>query len=344
MPLKLTRRHGSKYWYIRGTVRGIAVDESTGLADRSAAEEVRARREWEILQASVFGRRATATFLAAAVSYLEAGGEARFLRPIVDHFKATMLEHIDQAAIDAAARKLYPGRSPATVNRQLYTPIAAVLNHAHRIGLCERRVVARPAQPSGRVRWITPIEAERLIAACSPHLRSLVIFLLGTGARVSEALYLQWPQVDLARGHASFLATKNGTDRGVPLHPRVVAELANLPGREGAVFRRPDGAPYAYRDHAGGQIKRAFATSCRRAGIERFRPHDCRHTWATWLYASTRDLAGLMRLGGWRSERMVLRYAHINVADLAPAIRQLPWGNSGEGEKIAPIFSVVRGG
>jgi integrase len=272
------------------------------------------------------------------------GRRVQILRPILDHFGASPLARVDQAAINAAARKLYPGRSPATLNRQLYTPIAAILNNAHRVGLCEHRMVARPAQPVGRVRWISPSDAERLIAMCSPHLRPLVIFLLGTGARVSEALYLQWPQVELARGHVSFLATKNGTDRGVPLHPRVVAELANLPGREGAVFRRPDGAPYAYRDHAGGQIKRAFATACRRAGIESFRPHDCRHTWATWLYASTRDLAGLMRLGGWRSERMVLRYAHVNVADLAPAIRQLPWGNSGEGEKIAPIFSVVRGG
>jgi integrase len=278
------------------------------------------------------------------MTYMEAGGESRFLRPILDHFGASPLASVDQAAINAAARKLYPGRSPATLNRQLYTPIAAILNNAHRVGLCEHRMVARPVQPLGRVRWITPLEAERLIAMCSPHLRPLVIFLLGTGARVSEALYLQWPQVELARGHVSFLATKNGTDRGVPLHPRVVAELANLPGREGAVFRRPDGAPCASRDHAGGQIKRAFATACRRAGIESFRPHDCRHTWATWLYASTRDLAGLMRLGGWRSERMVLRYAHVNVADLAPAIRQLPWGNSGEGGKIAPIFSVVTEG
>jgi hypothetical protein len=48
MPLKVVRRHGSPYFYIRGTVRGISVDESTDVADRKLAEEIRARREWEL--------------------------------------------------------------------------------------------------------------------------------------------------------------------------------------------------------------------------------------------------------------------------------------------------------
>jgi hypothetical protein len=31
-------------------------------------------------------------------------------------------------------------------------------------------------------------------------------------------------------------------------------------------------------------------------------------------------LIALMKLGGWKSERMVLRYAHVNVSQLAPSI------------------------
>jgi len=27
-----------------------------------------------------------------------------------------------------------------------------------------------------------------------------------------------------------------------------------------------------------------------------------------------------MKLGGWKSERMVLRYAHVNVSQLAPSV------------------------
>src|ERR1700684_4094645 len=104
MALKLHPKRGSPNWYIRGTVRGITVDESSGVADRSIAETIRARREWECLQASIFGRKATATFLEAVVGYMEAGGERRFLAPLIKHFSTMPLGQIDQIAIDRAAK------------------------------------------------------------------------------------------------------------------------------------------------------------------------------------------------------------------------------------------------
>ena len=331
MPLKLTKRHGSPNWYIRGTIRDVAVDETTGVADKAVAETIRARREWEILQGSIFGRKAVATFLEAAVGYLEAGGEMRFIKRITDHFGDIPLAKIDQAAIDRAARALYPNAANATLNRQLYAPVSAIINHAASRGLCEPRRIARPALPKGRVRWIKLEEAERLIDACSPHLRPLVIFLLYTGARMSEALYLDWRDVNLSGGQVQFIDTKNGESRGVPLHARVVAELASLGHREAEVFRRPDGFPYRRVNAAGGQIKTAFNGACRRAAIEDFSPHDCRHTWATWHYAANRDIIGLMKLGGWKSEKMVLRYAHVNVSHLSSSIDALPWGGEKPG-------------
>ena len=78
MPLKLTRRHGSPNWYVRGSIRGIAVDESTGVADRQVAETIRAKREWELIQQNVHGTKATATFLEAAVGYLESWWRTTF--------------------------------------------------------------------------------------------------------------------------------------------------------------------------------------------------------------------------------------------------------------------------
>ena len=84
-------------------------------------------------------------------------------------------------------------------------------------------------------------------------------------------------------------------------------------------------------DRSGGQIKTAFRGACRRAGIVRIlSPHDCRHTWATWHYAANRDLVALMQLGGWKSEKMVLRYAHMNVAHLAKSMAALPQGKCGK--------------
>jgi integrase len=101
------------------------------------------------------------------------------------------------------------------------------------------------------------------------------------------------------------------------------------------VFRRPDGKPYErLRDDAddtsaGNRIRKAFAAACRRAGIKDFTPHCCRHTWATWHYASNRDLLALQRLGGWKSLAMVSRYAHVNVGELKHTIDNLPWPETG---------------
>jgi integrase len=340
MPLKLVRRPRSPYWYIRGSIRGISVDESTGLGDRREAEDQLALRAAEITKRSIHGDPATRTFAEAALSYMEAGGEKTHMAPLIKHMGRVVLARIGQAEIDEAAKKLKPRASPSTLNRQIYTPVAAVLHHAARKKWCDKPVIARPAQPKGRVRWISYDEAELLIGAAAEHIRPLVIFLLCTGARLSEALYLDWREVDLGAAQVVFHDTKNGDSRGVPLHPRAVAALAGLQwDRKGAVFRRPAGKikktgrlwlPYEDREGAGGgQIKTAWSGMLRRSGITNFTPHDCRHTWATWHYRENRDLAQLMELGGWKSADMVLRYAHVNTSHLAGSIGRV-WGLDGK--------------
>ena len=357
MPLTITRRPRSPYWIMRGTVRGIRIEESTGVVSRRDAEEIRAKREAEILTQSIHGRSATATFAEACASYLETGGRRgtggspRFMTPILDHFTTTPLAAINLEAIERAAKKLYPHTAPQTRNRQAFSPIVAVLRHAAQRGWCAMPMVARPQQPEGRVRWLRPDEAERLIANAIGRMKALITFLLYTGARTGEALWLDWSDVDLERAHVTFPKTKNGDARGVPLHPRVVAVLKALAHREGEVFRRPDGQPYARPrslddTSAGTRISNAFNGAVERAGLGKrvphptkrdatkfetdVTPHVCRHTWATWHYAANRDLGALQKLGGWKSVKMVLRYAHVNVGELAHTIDKLPGGNLGD--------------
>jgi integrase len=341
VPLKLVKRPKSPYWIMRGTVRGVRVEESTGTPDKRAAEEIRAKRAAEILTESIYGRAATMTFASAALSFLEEGRTRRFVGLLLDHFGTTPLRHIGQDAIDSAASKLYPKASNATKNRQVYTPVSAILQHAARKGWCPRPVFARPKTTKVAVRWLKREEAERLIEAVGGHLRPLVVFLLYTGARAGEALWLDWDNVDLDRRHVTFPKTKNGEARGVPLHTRVVAELRGLPHRTGGVFRAPNGEAYARLrpdddsdTSAGSRIKTAFRGACLRAGIADFTPHGCRHTWATWHYQENRNLAALQALGGWKTLSMVMRYAHTNVEEHAHTIDRLPGGNIGEVEML----------
>ena len=57
---------------------------------------------------------------------------------------------------------------------------------------------------------------------------------------------------------------------------------------------------------------RAWYNAVKRAGLEDFRWHDLRHTWASWHVQNGTSLQELQQLGGWSSFEMVLRYAHLS--------------------------------
>jgi integrase len=76
----------------------------------------------------------------------------------------------------------------------------------------------------------------------------------------------------------------------------------------------------------------AWYKALKRAGIENFRWHDLRHTWASWHVQSGTPLHVLQELGGWASYAMVQRYAHLAADHLAPWAERL----------ASPSFSTER--
>jgi len=263
------------------------------------------------------------------LSYLEAAPRsAGTNRDVVRIFEAlgedTTLAEIDQEAAGRLRQMLLPTDARSSYARHIVTPLRAVLNYAADLGWCNPPRLKAPKQPEGRTRFLLPAEAERLIAAAAPHLQPLLIFILGTGARMSEALELEWRDVDLAGGRAIFWQTKSGKRRVAELPPRVIAALAELPHREGHVFVSRSGKPYwSSGRNAGGQIKTGWKGALRRAGLDReLTPHDLRHSWASWHYALQRDLLALKTEGGWSSVTLVERYSHLLPKGHEDEIRQ----------------------
>ena len=68
-----------------------------------------------------------------------------------------------------------------------------------------------------RTRILTPDEQRRLLDAAPRKLRALVVLALVTGARVGELLALRWDACD--DGFLTFLRTKNGKMRRIPISP-----------------------------------------------------------------------------------------------------------------------------
>jgi integrase len=336
MPLKVTRRKSTGALTISGTVAGQRV-QRRAQSDRVAlADEEAAALEAELLRTEWHGeRRGVRTFAEAVVSYLEAAprreSTKRRLRRVREALGVVKLSEVDQDAVTRLQASLCPGAAPATILREIITPLRSVLRHAKRRGWCDTVYFETSKQPQGRTLFMMPDEAERLIEAAAPHLKPLLVFLLGTGARLSEAIYLEWRDVDLTGGRVIFWETKNGTRRVAHLPSRVCLSLATMSRvAERHVFLTPSGEPYADKPdgQSGGQIKTAWRGAIRRAGLNpEFTPHTCRHTWASWHYAIHRDLLKLKVEGGWLSTALVERYAHLMPAGYEQAIKEF-WDGS----------------
>lgn len=378
MPLRLVKR--GKIYYVRGTVAGKSVYETTGTAQKKDAEGFRQKRESQIYERRVHGERAVVNFEEAALSYVEAvvprEQDRVLIEKLADHFGQKRLMEIDQAAVDAACKAILKAdAAPSTKIRQVITPLTSIMNHAARRGWCDAPKFERPELPKGKTRWLTPTEALALEAAAAPHLKPLIRFLLCTGARLSEALELDWATVSLQGARCTFVDTKNGKDRTAALPPAAIAGLGQLAHRTGNVFLWPKRLPtkkgeepriewHPYADNErnyGGQIKTAFTAACRRAGLgwleERegkddpvfatdVTPHVCRHTWASYFYALTKDPFKLRNEGGWSTVAMVERYAHLMPDEMIVDIA-LIWGASHpsigaiSGAKSVQPFQVV---
>ncbi|MEL6318980.1 MAG: tyrosine-type recombinase/integrase [Pseudomonadota bacterium] len=313
MPLKIYRR-GNGIYHVRGTFLGVKIDRSAQTRERKIAEAERARIEHDIQREGQFGAQAVACFADAASRYLKAGGEARFIIPLIEHMGEEPLAKIDQARADDAAAILLPDAAPATINRQIITPIRAILNRAAEDGLCAppRLRARKVAKHDGR--WLRVEEADALIAAATPHIRPLMTFMLATGVRASEALALLWSDVDLAHGHARIRKAKAQRGRSVVFGRRAVAALSTLTHRDSVVFLNARGAPYTVPAgaSAGSPLRKTFTTASRRARLaEPATPHMLRHTWATWAMATTKDLLFVQEHGGWTDANMVRTYTHL---------------------------------
>jgi integrase len=130
---------------------------------------------------------------------------------------------------------------------------------------------------------------------------------------------LEWQYVDLERGQAWIPASqhRNGHAHAVPLNATALAVLGRQVGKHPTRVFTYNGRPI-------GQVNtRAWTQALKRAGIEDFRRHDLRHTFATWHRQAGTPTYELQRLGGWKTGAMVERYAHVTPEALQNAAARL---------------------
>lgn len=210
-------------------------------------------------------------------------------------------------------------RSKACVNREL-SAVRHVFSKAVAWDMMEKSPFTGTKgffykETNGRLRFLSEDEAVRLLAECPDHLHPIVLTALHTGMRRGEILGLQWDQI--RNGHIYLTHTKTGEGRQIPVSEALAGLFKGLRAKHGLrsphVFLGPKGKPIE-------AVRKSFAGACRRAGIEGFRFHDLRHTFASWLVMKGVDLKTVQELLGHKTLTMTLRYAHLSQAHKQRAV------------------------
>lgn len=320
MPINLKPPRAGKTpnYSIRGTYYGQRVDCTTGTADREKARKF-LKRVKDDIERGAYTPAGSITFARAATSYINAGGEHTYISKLAEYFGVTPAVLIDQEAIDAAAVALYPKASNATRNRQVYTPISAILKHAK-----IKFEVKRPKGAQGKVltEWIWEDDADRFFDEAEKvdqELRTLVVTLTYTGLRLSECLRLKIEDVRLAESFAFVGKTKNDIPRAVHLPPGLIEELRAHPRG----MLRPQERLFRFRKN--GHFYKLFKLAKVAAGMPTIKPHTLRHTFATWMRRHAKlDAKGLVAAGVWADEKSAARYQHVVVSEEAQRSDLLP--------------------
>jgi integrase len=327
----LYRRKNSRYWWVNLRLpNGRRLCQSTGCVGRAEAEAFVISLQSVLPNGSEHPQAHSFAWPEAVARYLEECAEKKSLPDDRDHLKklepylrSQRLEAINMSALQffIRNRKETDGVSNATINRALEI-VRRILNLAHQDWRWIRAVpkIRMLKEPRRRVRFLRREEAGRLLDAMPTHKKPIVRFALATGCRAGEIFGLEWNRVDLARKVAwlDHGATKSGEGRGIPLNADAVAALQSTFGQH----------PRWCFTFAARRIQKsstAWDRARRRAGIEDFRFHDLRHTWASWHVQSGTSLPELMELGGWKSYEMVLRYAHLAPEKLSSVARRIEW-------------------
>lgn len=240
--------------------------------------------------------------------------------PLVGITPATIAEKRDKLAqLQTRAGKPLTG---STINRYV-TALSAVMRVAVKeYGWIARNPVSgvtRLEDSKGRERFLSESERTALLMVCDqspckalPH---IVRLALATGARKSELLNLQWPNVDLDRRVLRFLDTKNGEARTVPLAQTAVDTLKKW--RSG---RLPVGAVFPI---PAATLDKAWQEARAEAQLVDCRFHDLRHSAASYLAMSGASLMDIAAILGHKTLAMVKRYSHLSEQHTLAAVDRM---------------------
>ena len=323
---------------------GCQVRRSLKTSCKTIAKQRAANLELELHEAQLFGKEPERSFKELMITYLEAKHRTRGysrLQSGAKHLRTffgdSKLSDINPSNVEKYVTWRSEVVQDGTIKRETGI-LSAAFNHViqkHDWKVTNPCIAADlPSDPKGRVRFLTKPEGRRLIQAAqnplsrkgdplsefnrSPFLPDYIELALNTGCRKQELLGLKWSDVDLATRLLRLSHTKAGEWQTVPINEESRAVLLRRMQRRDQVCPN---TPYVFfhelprgKVEVGDRvmdIKKSFKNACRQAGIEDFRIHDLRHTFASWLVMDGVPIFDVSKLLRHSSISMTEKYAHL---------------------------------
>jgi integrase len=349
--MSIYRQPGSPYWLCEFQIGGERVRRSTGTTKQGEAKAFEAELRKQYKARAAGGGGVSMSLLEAFERYDETvirhgtsdGRNYRYTaKTLCDAFGAgTFLDNITpERIVDWRDKRISRGNLPSTVNAYLGV-LRSVLLKAHKEW---KRLATRPeVAMAGKKnkakkppRFLTEAEERELLAASPLYLRQWLQFLLGTGARKTEAIELTWDDIENLQSnaeHAEVLFqhhTKGGRVRRVPLGPTLRDMLVRMRAAQRAQGYTGNRV-FLGRDQGSGKkwvevpnFDWTFNHARGKAKLTGINQHTMRHTFASRLAMSGKvDLMQIRDLLGHSNIVTTQIYAHLCKSRLAPAVMQL---------------------
>lgn len=317
--MSLYRHRKSAYWWVRFTIGGREVRQSTATKDRELAEEYEHKLRAAHWRQAHLGE-AHHTWKEARERWVRERSGKRSLERDERIFRE--YRELDAIGVrDLSAEALADVRtareatvSASTVNRE-FSLLRSVLNRAAKAW---HWLEHAPAVPMAKLeladpRWLTRAQFLALVKILPRHTADLARFAVATGVRRSNITGLTWDRVDLREKFAYIPSSQAKGKRGIPipLNPDAIAVLKRWKGKHKTHV-------FVFRGKPVHQVAtKRWRDAVKSIGLEGFRFHDLRHTWASWHAQAGTPAYALRELGGWASDQMVRRYSHLGADGLA---------------------------
>jgi integrase len=314
------------FWFLFRLERQ-RVRESTHTANRQLAERLAQKRRIEVLEDRRGLRKIKpvrlSKHLTAYVAHTAKTNKSAYKdEQVLDRLLASVGDRdlIDVSAfhIERWKRERAEDVSAATVNRELNIVrgcFSRAVDWGRLIVSPLRTVKPFKGVDQIRMRICSPADIKTLLEGAPDDLALLSRLTLESLLRLSEALSLRREDIGAAWGMV--VQSKSGRGRRVPLTPELRTSLLARCAPSGYVF----GVGSKGKPPTAASVSVAFARLARRLNLSGVSHHTLRHTGASVMVANGVSLRAVQQIGGWTSLRMVERYAHVDDAELARAVR-----------------------